>query len=132
MMYRSRNRFTPARARGFTLLEVMVALAVIAIGLGAVITEASRNLSNAALLQDKTLAHWIATNKVVEMQVANAWPNTGEDKGDVEMAGRDWYWTVKVEAVAYDRLRRLGVEVRSDIDSDRPLASVVAYIGAPP
>jgi len=120
------------RARGFTLLEVMVALAVIAIGLGAVITETSRNVSNAALLQDKTLAHWVATNKVVEMQVANEWPNVGEQTGDVEMAGRDWYWTVKVEAMAFERLRQLGVEVRSDIDSERPLASVIAVIGAPP
>jgi len=120
------------RRRGFTLLEVMVALAVIAMGLGAVITEASRNISNASLLQDKTLAHWVATNKVVEMQVANKWPNVGEQTGDVEMAGRDWYWTVKVEAMAFERIRQLAVEVRSDIDSDRPLASVIAVIGAPP
>ena len=119
------------RARGFTLLEVMVALAVIAIGLGAVITEASRNISNASLLEAKTLAHWIATNKVVEMQVSKAWPSTGEESGDVEMAGRDWYWTVITIDTPYDRMRRIDVEVRTDSGSERPIVKVISYLGKP-
>ncbi len=119
------------RARGFTLLEVMVALAVIAIGLGAVITEASRNISNATLLEAKTLGHWVATNKVAEMQVRKAWPSTGEESGDVEMAGRDWYWTVITIDTPYDRMRRIDVEVRTDSGSERPVVTVIAYLGKP-
>ena len=124
-----RNRFS--HSQGFTLLEVMVALAVIAIGLGAVITEASRNLSNASLLEDKTLAHWVATNKVVEMQVANEWPGAGEQKGDVEMAGREWYWTIKVIDTLDERVKRMDVEVRTDSGSEKPTAKVISYLGQP-
>ncbi len=125
------DRDSVVRARGFTLLEVMVALAVIAFGLGAVITEASRNISNASLLQDKTLAHWVATNKVIEKQVANAWPSAGEEKGDVEMAGREWFWTVKVIDTLDERVKRMDVEVRTDADSERPVAKVISYLGQP-
>jgi general secretion pathway protein I len=117
------------RLRGFTLLEVMVALAVIAIGLGAVITEASRNINNAALLEDKTLGHWVAANKIAEMQVTKEWPSTGEQKDDVEMAGRDWYLTVIITEALGDRLRRIDVEVRTDSGSEKPVVSVASYLG---
>lgn len=130
-MGKRRRNYSATRSRGFTLLEVMVALAVIAIGLGAVITEASRNISNAALLQDKTLGHWVATNKVVEMQVEKAWPGAGEDEGDVEMAGRDWYWTVIIIDTPDDRVKRMDVEVRTDSDSEKPVAKVISYLGKP-
>ncbi len=118
-------------SQGFTLLEVMVALAVVAIGLGAVITEASRNISNASLLEEKTLAHWVATNKVVEMQVSSEWPRAGERKGDVEMAGRDWYWRTIVIDTMDERVKRIDVEVRTAADSERPTARVIAYLGQP-
>ena len=119
------------RTRGFTLLEVMVALAVIAIGLGAVITEASRNISNATLLEAKTLGHWVATNKIVEMQVSGEWPRAGEDKGDVKMAGRDWYWTTIVIDTPDDHVKRMDVEVRTDAGSERPIVKVISYLGKP-
>jgi len=118
-------------SQGFTLLEVMVALAVVAIGLGAVITEASRNISNASLLEEKTLAHWVATNKVVEMQVGNEWPSAGERKGDVGMAGRDWYWRTIVIDTMDERVKRIDVEVRTESGSERPTARVIAYLGQP-
>ncbi len=131
MISRQRHRLSLARTRGFTLLEVMVALAVIAIGLGAVITEASRNISNASLLQDKTLGHWIASNKSVEMQVSKEWPSTGEQKEDVEMAGREWHLTLKIIDTLDERVKRMDVEVRTDAASERPIAKVISYLGQP-
>jgi len=119
------------RLRGFTLLEVMVALAVIAIGLGAVITEASRNISNAALLEDKTLGHWVAANKVAEMQVTKEWPSAGEQSSDVEMAGRDWYLTVIIIDTPDERVKRMDVEVRTDSGSENPVVKVISYLGQP-
>jgi len=129
MISRQPHRLSLTRARGFTLLEVMVALAVIAIGLGAVITEASRNISNASLLQDKTLGHWVASNKIVEMQVKNEWPAAGEQKEDVEMAGREWYLTLKIIDTLDERVKRVDVEVRTDASSERPITKVIAYLG---
>lgn len=119
------------RAAGFTLLEVVVALAIIAIGLGAIISLASRNLDNASILRDTTLAHWVASNKVVELQVADEWPGAGTQTGDVEMAGRDWYWKTIIIDTFDERVRRVDVEVRTNQNSERPLASVIAYIGQP-
>ena len=130
-MGRQHHNHRVKRLRGFTLLEVMVALAVIGIGLGAVITEANRNISNAALLEDKTLGHWVAANKVVEMQVTKEWPGAGEQSGDVEMAGRDWYWTVIIIDTPDERVKRMDVEVRTDSGSEKPVVKVISYLGQP-
>lgn len=117
--------------RGFTLIEVMVALAVLALATLAIMQNVTLNVSNAAALRDRTLAHWVAMNKVVEQQVSNDWPAPGEYKDRAMMAGREWYWKVIVRATERDDMRRMDVEVRSDEDGDKPLASLVSYVEQP-
>ena len=88
----------PRQSRGFTLLEVLVALAVIAIPLLAVMESVTTNVSNAAYLRDRTFAHWVAMNQVTEQQLSPQWPAPGQTEDQVLMSGRTWYWkmTVKV------------------------------------
>ncbi len=117
--------------RGFTLLEILVALAVVAVALAALVGQASRNLENTARLRDHTLAHWVAMNVVTELQVNEEWPRLGERKGSGEMAGREWFWTLKVSSTADRNIRRLDVEVHRERQRRRALATAIAYVGRP-
>ncbi len=116
---------------GFTLLEVLVALAVIAIPLVAIIGNITANVSNAAYLRDRTLAHWVAMNEVAQQQVDNEWPDPGEKKDEALMAGKTWYVKLKVKATDDPNVRRLDVEVRAEKDDGNPLDTMVAYVGHP-
>jgi len=119
------------RHRGFTLLEVLIAVAVVAIALAAVMAETNRDLANTVKLRDKTLAQWVAMNKVTELQVMDAWPDPGEQRGEVEMAQRDWHWLIRVTKTDDKNVRRVDVEVSDQRDARQPGAKLLAYLGKP-
>lgn len=88
------------RARGFTLVEVMVALAIVAIALPAVLVSLYRQIDDTAYLRDKTLAEMVAANKLAEMRLVIAHSRVltaGKDNGIASMADRDWYWWVETK-----------------------------------
>ncbi|MBI3776218.1 MAG: type II secretion system minor pseudopilin GspI [Gammaproteobacteria bacterium] len=116
-------------ARGFTLLEVLVALAVLALALAAGIKAAGSNIDNAAYLRDRTLAHWVAMNKLTEMQVFNKFPTTGTtERGSLLVAGSEWYWTVQTtvnKAIPTYEFGVATIEVRHSEDAKQALATLV-------
>ena len=97
--------------KGFTLLEVLVALAVFAVAAIALMRVSESQLQLSARLEDKTFAHWVALNMVSEMQANQDWPDLGEQTGKVSMAGRDWKIIVKTLATPMNRVRRIEVIV---------------------
>jgi len=117
--------------RGFTLLEVLVALAVVAIALTAAVTAAGQDARNVALLRDRTLAHWVAMDRIAEAQLSDDWAGVGKSDGDTVMAGQEWHWTLAVSATDDDDVRRLDVEVRHTPREERALTSMIAYLGRP-
>jgi general secretion pathway protein I len=118
--------------RGFTLLEVMVALAVVAIALAALVKGGSQSAVTAAHLRDKSFAHWVAMNRVAELSLQPQWPATGESRSDEEMAKRRWYALAKISATDDADVRRLEVEVRgSEEKDDAVLARVTAFLPRP-
>lgn len=119
------------RQRGFTLMEVLVAVAVLAIAMGAIIKAGSENTANAVQLRDKTFAHWVAMNKATELRVERAWPGVGNSNGTVEMAERVWEWRLRVADTPDPDLRRLDIEVRVD-GAEHSAAVLVAFLGRPP
>lgn len=119
------------RQRGFTLLEVLIALAVLGIALGAVIQSIGTNASHAGYLREKTVAHWVAMNRVAEIQSLNQWPAAGTTRGTEEMAGNEWHWRLTVVDSGVEGVRRIEVEVRNNKDSKSSLASVIGLIGKP-
>ncbi len=100
-----------ARVVGFTLLEVMIAMAII----GLVVAQLSSAIgqSHFALnrLEEKTLAHWVAMNKMTEIQVTKARPKLGSKEDWVEMANREWKITTKVTATETKGLHLVEVSV---------------------
>jgi general secretion pathway protein I len=117
--------------RGFTLIEILVALAVIAVALTAVVAETSQHLTGAVHMRDRTLAHWVAMNRIAETQIAGAWPAAGTSNGTTVMANREWYWSMKVSETPDNTIRRIDVEVRMDKGQSKPDATAIAYLERP-
>lgn len=99
------------RSRGFTLVEVLVAVAVLAIAMSAVIGAMARQADNAGYLRQKTIALWIAHNRLAELQLQKEIPGTGRSDGRVEMAGVEWTWQAEVKTTEDERLRRIDIRV---------------------
>lgn len=95
------------RAKGFTLLEVLVALAIFALVAASVLSASARSLQTAARLEDKTLAMWIADNRLSELQLAETPAADGRDQGELEFAGRRWQWQSEIQATSEPSMRRV-------------------------
>ncbi len=118
-----------SKKQGFTLLEVLVALAVLAIGLAAVMKVSIENAENARYLRDKTLAHWVAMNVLTEIQIREESPKL--DEGTAMMAAREWVWVLKVSETMDKDLRRLDIEVYYNSKEEEPIAILVGFMAMP-
>lgn len=100
------------RARGFTLVEVLVAVAVLAIAMAAIIQTMARQANNAGYLRQKTIALVVAHNRLTELELQAEPPEVGKTDGDVEMSGVKWKWKAEVKpAPGEEKLRRIDVQV---------------------
>lgn len=124
------------RIGGFTLLEVLVALAIFALVAASVLTATARSLQIAARLEDKTLAMWIADNRLSEMQLAREPVADGREQGEVAFAGRRWQWQSEVEATSEADMRRVTLWVApmaQDLSAagvrERSVVSLNGFIG---
>ena len=97
---------------GFTLIEIIVALAVLAMAMGAVISGMASHAGNAAYLREKTLALLVAHNRLTEIELEPAMPSIGKSDGDAEFASADWRWSVAVSETPDETVRRVEVRVR--------------------
>ena len=121
------------RASGFTLVEVLVAVAVLAIAMAAVISAMARQADNAGYLKQKTLALWVAHNRLTEIQLQEQAPGTGRSDGDMKMGGFEWKWEAVVRATEDPRLRRIDIVVRRPETKDKSsLAQITGFLAVPP
>lgn len=116
---------------GFTLIEVLVALAVLAIALAAVMQTVTHSIDLTANLRDRNVALWVAQNRLVQHQVTLSWPTPDTTEGTVEMAGRTWYWREQVATTPEAQMRRVAIEVRAD-KAKEALARLNGYLEQPP
>lgn len=120
---------TQSKNSGFTLIEVTVALLVLAIALSAIIKTVSDNISNASYLRDKTIAHWVAMNKMTELHVSDELPATEATKGEMEMAGREWFWKTTITETEDAYVHKINIEVRAQKNSESPLVKMGGFVG---
>ena len=117
-------------ARGFTLIEVLAALVIVALGMLGVIEAVTQSARNGAYLREKTLAHWIALNVITEKRLQPEPPPVAESSGDVEFAGQRWRWSMQVTQTQVASLRRMDVSVRpADAPDSSALATVTGFYG---
>lgn len=119
-------------ARGFTLMEIMVALAVLALALGSLIKLSGEQTASLGYLQSKTVAHWVAMNRVAELAQARFRGQRLRKNGVEEQLGFEWHWRVEIQDTPVEEIKRVEVQVRRDPLDERPVTTLLAFIENPP
>ena len=113
------------RARGFTLIEVLIALTIVALSAGALLGAVTSSASNVIYLKEKTLAEWVALNRLTEVRIAVDMPVEGRRKGNTTMAGMRWEWEEEVtELPLVEGLFRVDVRAHATgelVDDSKPV-----------
>ena len=120
------------RGSGFTLVEVMVALAVVAVALPALLLTLSQQLDGVRYLDDRARAQWVAANRLAELRLiltAKGTLQSGTVSGTEELAGREWYWWSEGVETQLPGFFRYEITVAdSDAGRDTPLHTLDGYL----
>ena len=122
------NSNGPHDCNGFTLLEVLVALTIVSLALGALISTSGSHAGSASYLKQKTLAHWVAMNEMALMQLEQEWPGKGDSRGSTQMAGTEWYWTRTVNETEDENARAVEFRIYLDEDREYSLTRLVGHV----
>lgn len=98
--------------RGFTLIEVLVALAIVTLGMATVMGALSSSADTVSYLRDKTFAEWVALNQIATVRLTGTQPPVGKSDGDSDFAGRKWHWHQEVVATQVPGVERIDVSAR--------------------
>jgi general secretion pathway protein I len=116
--------------KGFTLIEVMVALTIVAFSLTAIAASMNQMIDAANSMRERTYASWIAQNKIVELRLENVQPEVSTASGEVEYANSIWEWRSEVSETGVENFFRVDVSV-SHAGSDYVVRTVTGFIGEP-
>ncbi len=119
-------------SRGFTLLEVLVALAIVALGLMAAFGQLNQTAATATRLREKTFAHWVAQDRLVELRLLREFPAVGNRSDEVEFGGVAWKYTLRVSQTPLEGLRRVDVDVAFADRPDRVITTLSGFLRRPP
>lgn len=117
---------------GFTLVEVLIALAIVAIALMAALRVAGQGALNAGDLRSRMLAGWVAENRLAEHRARGNWLSLGIRNGTQRQGGVEFAWREEVVATANPAFRRVDVYVFVAPEKSHFLAHLVGFMVNPP
>lgn len=121
--------------KGFTLLEVMVSLLIVALALTSLVKGTAGNVNNANQLRDKTFAQWVAVNKTNEWRAQHLFPPIGKTTGQQMMGKQEWYWVANVIKTDNKDIRRVEVSVYKDEEKkdkkEQPVTRLISFLSKP-
>ncbi|MEM8988538.1 MAG: type II secretion system minor pseudopilin GspI [Pseudomonadota bacterium] len=116
------------KERGFSLIEVVVALGVISVAMLALVRIAGENAKAVAAMEEKALAGIVAENRLIELLFEREQPPAGKSEGEIELAGRNWTLTERVSATADPDIFRIDLSVQRE-GEDRQAADLTGFWG---
>lgn len=117
--------------RGFTLVEVLVALAILAVALAAASRAAALMADSSVVLRERLLAGWVAQNRLAELRARRAWPSPGRSEGEAEQAGLRLLWRETVSPTPNVAFRRVEISVVAAGHEGTVLAQLTGYLVRP-
>lgn len=116
---------------GFTLIEILVAMTIIAVGVSALVSSAAASAWRADYLREREFGRWVASNALTELQSVPAWPSVGTTNTETQLGQFQWFVRTRTQAVADDDLRRVDIEVRLDEDAENYVYTLTGFVGNP-
>ncbi len=113
--------------QGFTLIEVLVALAIVAIALGTIIAITSQDIMRVDSMQKRMFANWIAQNKLAENRLNNIKNSVGTKDGSIIYAGSEWTWEIVTSKSGIENLLRMDVSV-SNVNDDVSIRKLTGFV----
>jgi general secretion pathway protein I len=120
------------KMRGFTLIEVLVALAILAVALAAAARASGMSISGSDRIKQRLLASWVAQNRLAEDSARKVWPDIGTRSGDVTQGGIPMHWEERISATPNTSFRRIEIVVTPKAEPQYQAAQLSGYIAAPP
>ena len=119
------------KSNGFTLVEVLVAMTILAVGVSALVSSSGASAFRSGKLREKEMGRWVAANHLATLQALPSWPDLGSKNTEVDMAKQRWFINTRTRRLEDKDLRRLDIEVRLNPDSDSYIYSVTGFVGNP-
>jgi general secretion pathway protein I len=120
-----------SRNKGFTLVEVLVALAIVSIALMAALRAAGQGTSAAGELRLRLFASWVAENRLAEHRARGDWLPLGIARGTQAQGGVELAWREEVIATPHAAFRRVDVFVSAPAQESRALAHLTGFVVQP-
>jgi general secretion pathway protein I len=114
------------KQKGFTLLEVIVALVILTLTMAGLVTSVGDGANNQNAIEERTFAQWVVLNQIAKMQLEKSSARLGNSSGVEEMAGREWEWRQTIEKTGDPLVHRIIVTAGRDGDAED--ARAIGYL----